>query len=297
MIALCEVARGRWRVATIAMTVALWAALPCSAHNAPVPIAIWGGFPSDVAQCQRAIASSAATCGIQVWQLSNSCSKAELIGSTCDRDATAAASENAHTVALAAARTACRDVDFVSLGFPTLVDMSIDIDVFCQELQDAMISAVYGPALLGGQVQPVDERTRACILATGDAADRLLRTAFHVRRHAFGHIASAPFPPSRKFALIRRSSERVQRVQQRLQTRLSRRCPEFAALFPRAVTPYLTLVAERGDCLAGRAYSQDFVVCPDSICGNGMREPAERCDDGNTVSGDDCRADCQAVTP
>lgn len=290
-------ARHRWRSVCVGIVLAVSSAAPCVAHNAPVPIAIWGAFPADVAECQRAIATSAAACGLEVWQLSNACSRTELIGATCDRVAIAQAIEEAHTRALASARIACRDVDFVSLGFPTLVDMSIDIDIFCQELQDAMTSVVYGPALLRGEIQPVNERIRACILATGEAADRLLRAAFQARRHAFGHIASAAYPPSRKFALIRRSSERVERVRQRLQTRLSGRCPEFAAIFSRPLGPYLTLVGERGDCLAGRAYSQDFVVCPDSVCGNGMREPAERCDDGNTVSGDDCRADCQAVTP
>lgn len=288
--------RRHWRSVFVGIILALAWAAPGAAHNAPVPIAIWGAFPADVAECQRVVATSATNCALQVWQLSNACSKSELIGATCDRVATVQAIEGAHTRALALAQTACRDVDFVSLGFPTLVDMSIDVDIFCQELQDAMTSAVYGPALLGGEIQPVDEITRACILATADAVDRLLRAAFQARRHTFDHIASAPYPPSRKFALIRRSSERVERVQRRLHSRLSQRCPEFATIYPRALTPYLTLVAERGDCLAGRAYSQDFVVCPDSICGNGMWEPAERCDDGNTISGDDCRADCQAVT-
>ena len=59
----------------------------------------------------------------------------------------------------------------------------------------------------------------------------------------------------------------------------------------------LTLIAQRADCLSGRVYVQDFITCPESTCGNGMREPGERCDDGNTVSGDSCRADCQAETP
>ena len=35
---------------------------------------------------------------------------------------------------------------------------------------------------------------------------------------------------------------------------------------------------------------------PEPICGNGMLEPGEACDDGNTVNGDGCEADC-TVTP
>jgi cysteine-rich repeat protein len=45
--------------------------------------------------------------------------------------------------------------------------------------------------------------------------------------------------------------------------------------------------------LSGRTYVQDFVVCPESTCGNGMQEHAEQCDDGNTVAGDGCSASCQ----
>lgn len=33
------------------------------------------------------------------------------------------------------------------------------------------------------------------------------------------------------------------------------------------------------------------------VCGNGVMEADEQCDDGNTVDGDDCNANCQAVTP
>jgi cysteine-rich repeat protein len=50
-----------------------------------------------------------------------------------------------------------------------------------------------------------------------------------------------------------------------------------------------------GYCPAGLACSERMDRCyiPD-ICGNGEREPRETCDDGNTVSGDGCRADCQS---
>ena len=174
--------------------------------------------------------------------------------------------------------------------------MNIDIDVFCRELQQAMESAVYGPALADGVIKPVDATTRACIEDTSDEALRLLEAGFHSRRWVFDYIAGNPFTPSRKFSAIARSTTGIGKAQQRVQPRLSAACPTFAALYPLAVVPYLTLVAQRADCLTGRVYVQDFIVCPDSVCGNGMREPGERCDDGNTVSGDDCRADCQAVT-
>jgi cysteine-rich repeat protein len=268
------------------------------AHGPPIPIAIWGGFAPPEAHCQRLIARAAATCGLEAWGLSTACLGAQLNGGTCDIGATQAAIEQAHTAALAAAGSACRTgVDIGSLGFASIVDMNIDIDVFCQELQQAMDSAVYGPALTGSVVHPTTPATRACIEHTSAAATRLLQTALRARRRALDRIASDRFTPSRKFAIIGHTTQRIARAQQVLQERLRADCPDFATIYPRPLVPFLTLVAERADCLAGRVYVQDFVICPDSVCGNGMREPGERCDDGNTVSGDACRADCQAVTP
>jgi cysteine-rich repeat protein len=34
--------------------------------------------------------------------------------------------------------------------------------------------------------------------------------------------------------------------------------------------------------------------CPEQVCGNGIREPDELCDDGNLVEGDGCSNDCQS---
>ena len=36
--------------------------------------------------------------------------------------------------------------------------------------------------------------------------------------------------------------------------------------------------------------------CVDSVCGNGVIENSETCDDGNTADGDYCSADCQTTT-
>src|SRR5690606_30947595 len=39
----------------------------------------------------------------------------------------------------------------------------------------------------------------------------------------------------------------------------------------------------------------DLGVCIPASCGNGVVGPDEVCDDGNTVSGDGCRADCKKI--
>jgi cysteine-rich repeat protein len=85
----------------------------------------------------------------------------------------------------------------------------------------------------------------------------------------------------------------IDRVRILLQTRLASDCPSFATIYGRPPAPFLTRIATRADCLAGRAYAQDFVLCPPAVCGNGMQEATEGCDDGNRTSGDGCRNDCR----
>jgi cysteine-rich repeat protein len=266
---------------------------PGKAHQAPIPIAVWGGFvPPDV-RCQRVISRTAAQCASTAWAASDACFQAQLNGNACDTRATQAAIDAAHGAALTVVEKACGQVDVASLGYSTMVDVDIDVDVFCQELQDAMVSAVYGPALRRGPLHAVDATTRACLNATTESSERLLQLAFRMRRRVLDRIANVRVGPSVKFALIKRSTMNIQRAQGLLQTRLAAACPDFAAVYGRSPAVFLTLVAQRADCLSGRTYVQDYVVCPESICGNGMQEHAEQCDDGNTAGGDGCSAVCQ----
>ena len=46
---------------------------------------------------------------------------------------------------------------------------------------------------------------------------------------------------------------------------------------------------------AGQVGVCDGGVCIAMVCGNGLLEGLEVCDDGNTSSGDGCRADCRKI--
>lgn len=48
-----------------------------------------------------------------------------------------------------------------------------------------------------------------------------------------------------------------------------------------------------GTCMPGQECQMTPVTPPDPVCGNGVVETGERCDDGGTAAGDGCSATCQ----
>src|SRR5205085_1212665 len=125
----------------------------------------------------------AVQCATTAWMLSGICSAAALRGGVCDTAATRAAINSAHAAALNVAEDACVDTELPKMGFSTILDVDADVDIFCQQLEDAMVSAVYGPATHGGVIGAVDDTTAACIAATATVATRMLRFAFRERQH------------------------------------------------------------------------------------------------------------------
>jgi len=257
-----------------------------------VPIALWGGFVPDAVHCERVMSLAAARCADVAWTLSGTRSAAQMAGGSWDTGATRAAINLEHAVDLHVAERACVAVDLPTMGFASLVDVDIDVDIFCQELEDAMVSAIYLPAMQGGVVSAADAPMRACISATANASTRLLRLAFRQRRRTLDRIAAVAAGPQRKLALIKQSTMRIQRLQALTAMRLQAACPDFATRYGRPAGIFLKQVAQRADCLSGRTYVQDAVICPMAVCGNGMREGGEYCDDGNLNSGDGCSETC-----
>ena len=270
----------------------LAAASPSPAHQVPVPIALWGGFAPDAVRCQRVLSGAAAHCADMAWRLSSACSAAQMAGADCDSVATRAIINSAHAMALAVAERTCIGVDFSPLGFTSLLDIDVDVDTFCQQVENAMVSAVYSPVTRRGRIGPADDAIRACVTATTGVATRLLRLAFRERRRLLDRIAAVALGPQQKIALIKQSSTRILRMQALSDTRLRDLCPDFESRYGRASGVFLKLVAQRADCLAGRTYAQDGVTCPLPVCGNGMQEASEACDDGNLVNADGCDETC-----
>jgi cysteine-rich repeat protein len=270
------------------------------AHGQPVQLAFWGGFPRNVARCQRVIAAAVARCARETVAARQACYDPVLAGHQCDT-----AMLNGEIVAIRQrARDMipglCSDSALRQLIFDNLFDAFMDIVDSCRRIDTAITSAVYAPAL-GGRAVPgrVEKEHEACITATGRAASRLLAYAMAERQRALDRIASTRLDPGRKQALVEHSRQRIVRARERLQNWITPLCPDptFEAIYARDGAALLDNVTRQADCLAQYVYVQDTVVCPAPICGNGVQEPGEECDDGNDRDDDGCTGDCRRSEP
>ena len=284
----------RARLSVLVCAMLLCQAVPARAHKSmPVPLAFWGGFATDVSSCQRMVGTAAALCGRTVWRARDRCLAAQLSGGTCDMTATDGVVSQAHVDALNAVDAQCAGDQPSTLSFASTFEIETDVDTFCQTLETAAVSAVYGPAVRSG-IGVDDETVLRCTAAAARASTKLLRFAFSLRCRALDRVASVDLSPTQKTSAITTSTARIAHAQALLRGRLVAICPEndFVSVYGQGTAAFLTLIGKRADCLGGAAYVQDAVLCPAAVCGNGMQEAGEQCDDGNLVDGDGCHHDC-----
>jgi cysteine-rich repeat protein len=270
------------------------AAAAALAHQRPLPLDEWGPFSRTAARCQRALGNAAAGCGLAVWAARRPCIEAQLAGGTCDLQATDAAVRAARRHALDEVGRRCSEVDLLSLRFVGSADALADVTTGCREVEAALVSGVYGPALVDTTVVPVDAATRACLRVGALTLEPLLRFVSRAQRSALDRIAGQPALAGAKLAQITRARQRIRRAVDKFIARASAACApaEFERVYHRAVDVLVDAVAGCGECLTGTVYAQDTLVCGPSTCGNGVIEPREACDDGDTDDSDWCRSDC-----
>ena len=266
------------------------------AHTIKLDLALWGDF-EDAAQCQRAVGRAAAQCITEAVSVRRACHQMEMSGTPCDQAAVDAAVGVARTRALNIVDGACTLEQLNSLGFANVRDCENDVISACRELDVAAESASFGPVSRGGTGGPVSEPIQICVEQAAAAAGKLLRAAFEARLRAFDKIAASDLTLDEKEALLKGSAMRIARTLATLQQHVRARCSDtrFAAIYGRDVSTFLEALARRTDCLVGWTYAQGEILCPAAVCGNGIREPGEACDDGNTLGGDGCSANCSTA--
>jgi cysteine-rich repeat protein len=269
-------------------------AAPVQAHGPLAPFTSWGGFTPDAARCQRILAQATATCIGQAVAADGACSSGALTGTACDADALASTLAAEHSLALARIAGACTSAELRALGYLDAADAATDVDAACTQIDTAATSAAFGPATIGGAVQQVDAPAAACMRGAAREAIRLLRLGMIVYAQVLDRVAALALPPAEKQALVAWAAQHIAQTQSRSHAELAAACDEstFSALYGRAIDSFLTNIAGQAACMAQLVYLQDGVRCPTPVCGNGVQEPGEQCDDGNSDDGDGCRADC-----
>lgn len=267
---------------------------PAHAHNNRADLAFYGGFGPAASRCQRVISKAAESCAMAVVAAREACMNAQIDGQVCDSAAIDATTLAARQHARDLVQQACTDDDAKALQFNSLEEAQTDAASACGDAETAALSATYGPVMLGGSVGSVDDATRACLAAAGREGERLMRLASRVHRHMLDRIVANELPPSQKIQLLERAGQRIQQAHDAALQRIEVTCgaPSFASVYGRSIDAFLDGMQQRADCVAGASYVQAAVTCPAAVCGNGIQESGEACDDGNSYDSDGCHNDC-----
>jgi len=264
------------------------------AHGEPAELRFWGGYPKAVAKCQRAISYAASLCIARTVDAHNECLAAQASGQPCEQTVVDAKISAARAAARSAVLHTCSEEDADSLRYQDVSEALVDVINVCRDSDAAVMSAVFGPAMVGGEVASMDAPSASCITRTASASAKLVRYANHHRRVALDRIAKRHLDLEVKEALLARAEERIDLAKAALATRIGSACSssQFRGLYGRSISEYLDDLENQGKCFAGAIYVQDTVVCPPPVCGNGIKEAGEECDDSNAYDGDGCRATC-----
>ena len=282
--------RGAAALALLGCTLAL--ASRAYAHGGPPDITFWGPFPSGTAHCLRMMGRKIQRCVHEVLALQHACMDAELAGQTCDqtlRDQQIAAVKLA---ARSVVSTDCTGGQLTELFFINPDDARTDISKSCTDQPDAVMSVAYAPALASGSSAAPDEQTRDCLVQASASSRKLLRYIVHEKTRVLDLMATNVIGKAKKTALLARAADRVAAARQKLAQRLLDVCPNFAAMYGQSPSDVLTKLTPIGNCVVGAAYVQTSIACPLPVCGNGIKESGEQCDDGNTIDTDRCHNDC-----
>ena len=256
----------------------------------PVALEYWGDFPPQVAACQRTIGSAGAACGLQTWRLERACAMANVSGVGCDTALLASQEQSIRLAAEDRVTASCTTQQVSLLQFLGTFEAGVDVNTFCRELKSAATSVLVDPL----PPRPLAADELECVDRTLRMAGKLFSMSFESRQRLLNRIALGSYSPPRKRQMVATSSAAIAATAADLQHELDAVCPAtmFAGLFHQSAADVMTKLSTRADCLAGQTYAQGGLLCPLSTCGNLMVEHNEECDDGNTVSGDGCSADC-----
>jgi cysteine-rich repeat protein len=283
-----------WWQWLLGVAVVVHAASTAYGHGLALPFAFWGNFSPPAAHCQRLLGAAGARCGLAAIKAHNDCYLALIDGAPCEITAVPDLIQRAHLKQLDFIDRLCTTPEAQALGFLLKFEAQTDLDTFCRTVEATVVSGIYGPLSNGGSIGSPNATQQRCVDATARVAVRLLAYAFRDRRLTLDRIASRPVEPSEKQRELDSSTTRIARFENAVEGAVASRCPDsdFQTVYHRDAATLLHAISQRADCLAGAMYVQSGVVCPAPVCGNGLIEAGEQCDDGNLTNGDGCSSHC-----
>lgn len=263
------------------------------AHGQPVELAFWGNFPHDMVVCQKAVSHAGELCALRAIKARVDCGLAQVADETCDQAGVDAAIQAARTEARAVVRRVCSEREAQNLRYVGVLEAQTDVINICRQLENAGFSVAFGALMSGGVVPPQAPEDRECVVELATQSRKMLRLAIVETRRVLDRIAASSMTIAKKEATVARGMRRIAARISAASADLEAGCGErLATLYPHSAEVMLTNIAAQSHCFGGGLYVQGGIVCAPAMCGNGVQEPPESCDDGNTEDGDECSADC-----
>jgi cysteine-rich repeat protein len=271
----------------------LFCLLPASApaHTQPRPIEQWGPFVPEIVTCLQLMTRATHVCFDKVLAVENRCRDQEVRGETCDRDAVEDEVEAATNEMRRELTSSCLDGQLTELGYFGFFDTEADLFNACLIQSRAAVEATYAPALAG----PPSAAEADCMAASADYGRKVMSYILQRVIPVQERIATIPFKEDEKKAFVLHVEMELSATrQQHWIAGLSAACPDFAAVYGRSADSFLRTLKQRTDCVLSKTYVNTSFNCLGQVCGNGIKEASEACDDGNRDDTDTCKSNCTA---
>jgi cysteine-rich repeat protein len=128
--------------------------------------------------------------------------------------------------------------------------------------------------------------------ASGAYGRKAIRFVLERGRPVMERFASRAFEEDEKLERARQLQLELSATRARWVAGLLLACPQFETVYGRSADSFLRTMKQRADCVLSKTYVNTAVLCLSQVCGNGVVEGTEQCDDGNGNDADACRNDC-----
>jgi cysteine-rich repeat protein len=257
------------------------------AHTQPRSIETWGPFLPDTVPCLQKVSRGTYACFETVLDALLACRDTEARGQACDMDQVNAVIDASTLQTRRTLTNECSTDQVMEIGYIGFFDAEADLFNACVTQARAAVSATYAPAVGTPSATAAD-----CIAAAAGYARKVMRFALDHETPILERIATRPLSVDERMASVRRMVATQTAARQRWSSGLLAACPQFATVYGRTPDSYLGTLQERTDCVLSQIFVTTAVSCLGQVCGNGIPEGDEECDDGNRNNTDACANSC-----